>query len=76
MHSVKDIQVPAVSIRPKTFRFPNVHSTLSSLSREVFSGRGSTVGTGFIVCSQKSHLTPVEKGTRQGKMRSQNLDEI
>ena len=49
LHSVTDIQVPPVPIQPKTFRFPNVHSTLSSLIREVFSRRGSTVGPGFIV---------------------------
>ena len=46
LHSVTDIHVrvpPVVPIQPKTFRFPNVYSTLRILSKEVFSRRGSTV---------------------------------
>ena len=34
IHSVTDIQVLPVPIQPRTFRFPNVHSTLRSMNRE------------------------------------------
>ena len=46
-HSVADIPVLPVPIQPKTFRFPNTHSTLRSMNREGFSRRSSTVGPGF-----------------------------
>ena len=52
-YSVTDIQVLPVPIQPKTFRFPNVHSTLRSMNRERFSRRSSTVGTGFITMKPK-----------------------
>ena len=49
MHSVADIYKSRLFL----FRFPNVHSNLRNLSREVFSRRGSTVGPGSITMKPK-----------------------
>ena len=62
MHSVTDIRVPPVPIQPKTFRFPQRSLDLRSLSKEVFSRRGSTVVT------MKPNISCYT-------YRSQNLDE-
>ena len=46
-----------VPFQPKTFRSPNVHSTLRSVNREGFGRRSSTVGTGFITMFKTKDLT-------------------
>ena len=53
-------------VSPRLFGSPNVHSTLRSLSREVFSRRGSAVGPGSIM---------IKPTISCYAYRSQNLDE-
>ena len=55
-----------ISPGQRIFGSPNVHSTFRSLSREVFSRRGSTVGPGSITLKPKISCYAY---------RSQNLDE-
>ena len=43
--------------------------------REVFCRLGSTLGPGFITMKPKISRFVINKGSRQGKVRSQNLDE-
>ena len=65
-HSVTDIQVLPIPIQPKTFRFPNVFSTLRSMNREGFSRRISTVGPGFI--SMKLKISRYANLLRKGSL--------
>ena len=64
------ILVVPFPIQPKTFRFPQRHSTLRSMNREGFSRRSSIVGTGFITMKPK-----ISRYAYQGKLCSKNLDE-
>ena len=50
-----------VPIQPRLFGSTNVHSTLRSLSREMFSRRGSTVGPGSIGMKPKISCLPMPK---------------
>ena len=45
------------------------------MDREVFGHRGSTLGPGFIAMKPKISRFVTNKGSRQEKLRSQNLHE-
>ena len=63
---------------PRVFGSLNGHLPTPGLDhvyREVFCRLGSTLGSGFITTKPKISRFVTNKGSRQGKVRSQNLDE-
>ena len=62
---------------PRVFGSLNGHLPLRSLDPGpgVFCRLGSTLGSGFITMKPKISRFVTNKGSRQGKVRSQNIDE-
>ena len=67
----QEFSVPSTVICRKEAWTPG----LDHVYREVFCRLGSTLGHGFVTMKPKISRFVTNKGSRQGKVRSQNLDE-